>query len=489
MTEDGDRKPPGGTLDGAAGDVAPAAPGAAAPSVPQPEDPGEAEAVPPPQAVETPAAGDGTSSPPVPPVDPDPEPPVDPPAQVTALPGEPPSGVSVAEQTMLPKPVAQDAAPQHAVPQEPTAPASAHPEPEPPEPAPLSPVLASPAPESTASPLPQVPADGPPAAVELPANLAADPPTEPTPSDSPPPPAEAVPAAIALEPVETLPPAPSSASPATAVPALILPRRTAGFVQYAGWRLVESLATLGVAILLIRLLLPTSTSPDWSGLGERLAVTAPLLLLALLLGAGLGWALGALAIRLGGRLGGIVSGTAELGTSLSPLVLGLLLLLILSGALAWFPPGGFVPWQQDVGSAFLSLVLPAAALGLPLALALTAELWRQARAGRDGRLLAAAADRGIARGRAIAEIIMPQAWAGVWTALILPLSLLPALALVIETAFYLPGLSRQLFGAIAAGDIGGLQLALVALAALVVLVRFVAELLRGATNPLLTDRR
>ena len=273
-----------------------------------------------------------------------------------------------------------------------------------------------------------------------------------------------------------------------AVPALVLPRRAVGLLQFAGLRFAESLATLGVAVLLIRLLLPTSTSPEWSGLGERLAVTGPLLLLALLLAAGIGSALGALANRLGGRLGGAIAVIEELGTSLSPLVLGLLLLLVLGGTLAWFPPGGFVPWGQDIASAFLSLVLPAASLGLPLALALAAELWRQARAARDGRVIAAASDRGLGRGRAIKEIIMPQAWAGVWTALVLPLSLLPPLALIIETAFYLPGLSRLLFGALAARDIGGLQLALIALAALVVLARFAVELLRGFSNPMLTDR-
>lgn len=430
MIEDGDKEPPGDVPDGEGAEIAPAAVADA---------PVDAASVPAPQPPISNTAELDVSDPP-PPADPANEAPAE----------TPETSASPPDVTPAPEAPEQAAAAKESAATEP--PPAVEPPSEPPAAAEAS--NAAPAAETIAL-------------VETPAE----------PAESP---AAPGPSAPPAEEITTLAPA----SP----PPLVLPRRLPDVLEYAGWRLLETVGTFALAALLIFLLLPTSTSPDWSGLGERLAVTLPLLGLALLAAGALGVALGMLAIRLGGRIGGAIAFLAELGTGLSSLVLGLLLVLIVSGLLAWLPPGGFVPWEQDVGAALLSLVLPAAALAVPLALSFAAALWRAARPVLFGPALAAAADRGLDRRTAIRQIVLPSAWAAVWPALIVPLTLLPVVALILETAFYLPGLSRLLFAAIADRDIAGLQMALLAVAALVALCRLIGELLRGACDPLLTDR-
>src|SRR3954470_10506430 len=110
-------------------------------------------------------------------------------------------------------------------------------------------------------------------------------------------------------------------------------------------------------------------------IAARLAVTVPLALLAMLLAALIGAGVGGLAALRPDSAGDrVVTVLAAILTGAPNFWLGMVLGLALAGGLHWLPTGGFVPWQQNFGSALLSLLLPALALALPVGCALAIEM-------------------------------------------------------------------------------------------------------------------
>lgn len=316
------------------------------------------------------------------------------------------------------------------------------------------------------------PPDTPPAAAELPAL----PPTEPGPDT-------AVPEADAPA---RPPPSPIAHAASPHAP---LPGRGADLAAFVASRLGSTLLTLSLAVGLLWLALPVDALPELSLLAEGLAVTLPLMGLALLVALVIGGACGLARLFLGRATGWVIGALGLLTTGLSPLLLALGLVLVVAGVLGWLPPGGFVPWQQDVAGAFASLTLPALALGLPLAL-----LAAQALADAAAPILARGeiergAETGLTRRRALWQLVLPEALPDALARLFVPLSLLPPLTLVVEAVFYLPGLSRSVLGPIAARDAGGLLAGLATVAGLVVLCRLALELCRGLLDPRLTDQK
>lgn len=320
--------------------------------------------------------------------------------------------------------------------------------------------------------------------------------SEPAPADTPPPAAELP----ALLPVE---PAPDTAAPEADAPAApppspvahaaprhaLLPGRGADLAAFVASRVGGALLTLAIATGILWLALPAGALPDLSPLAEHLAVTLPLLGLALLVALVMGGALGLARLFLGRATGRLVGGLGLLTTGLSPLLLALVLVLVVAGVLGWLPPGGFVPWQQDVLGALASLTLPALALGLPLGLLAAQALGDATRPILARGEIERGAETGLPRRRALWQLVLPEALPDALGRLVVPLSLLPPLTLVVEAVFYLPGLSRSVLGPLAARDAGGLLAGLVVLAALVVLCRLVLELCRGLLDPRLTDRK
>lgn len=234
-------------------------------------------------------------------------------------------------------------------------------------------------------------------------------------------------------------------------------------------------AVAGAALLLFLLLdlLPqaggTAPLPErlfglaTDGLGERLAVTLPLVLLALLLAGSAGLGLGLLSVRSAPWARTVVGAATTLLAVVPPFWLGMLLALLFAGVLKLLPANGFVPWSGSVGGALASLLLPALALALPHAGQLARRVQREFEAARDERALLE---------RRMAGLGPREAEWQLGFARLLPLlpglvarlfgSLLAAAALV-EGVFYLPGLGRQVLGAAVQHDLPLLRGSLLAL--------------------------
>lgn len=218
--------------------------------------------------------------------------------------------------------------------------------------------------------------------------------------------------------------------------------------------------------------------------GERLAVTLPLALLALIIAAAAGVGLGLAAGRYRGTLIDRLARTlAAVLALLPPFWLGMLLALFFAGLLKLLPASGFVPWGNPLG-ALASLLLPALALGLPYAGQLALRIRRDL-GSVDAREVMRLRAEGIIAPRAIWQLglartlpELPQALARTFGALLIG-------AALVESVFYLPGLGRQILGAAEQHDLALLRGGLFVLVMVAAFGMLLLALLRVFVDPVL----
>ena len=112
-------------------------------------------------------------------------------------------------------------------------------------------------------------------------------------------------------------------------------------------------------------------APVGALLAQRLAVTLPLIGLALVVagvaGVGMGYAAG----RADGITDRALTALAKVIGTLPGLWIALILVLVFATSLHWLPSGGFVQWTSNPAMSVASLLLPAIALALPTSASVT----------------------------------------------------------------------------------------------------------------------
>ena len=219
--------------------------------------------------------------------------------------------------------------------------------------------------------------------------------------------------------------------------------------------------------------------------GERLAVTLPLALLALIVAGTVGTGLGLAAGRYRGMVDRLVRALSGVLALLPPFWVGMLLALLFAGLLKLLPASGFVPWSNPAG-ALASLLLPALALGLPYAGQLALRIRRDfgniaerdvQRRRTDG-IVGAEASWQLGLARALPEL--PQALARTFGAMLIG-------ATLVESVLFLPGLGRQILGAAEQHDLallrGGLLLLIMVAAFCMLLLALLRVLVDPALRP------
>ena len=222
-------------------------------------------------------------------------------------------------------------------------------------------------------------------------------------------------------------------------------------------------------------------------LGPRLAVTVPLALLALLLTVVAGLGLGVIAALHPRRWPDLAAMTfAQAGMAVPNFWLGLLLILLFAVHLQWLPSGGFAGWQAGFGSAFASLLLPALALAAVQA-AILARVSRAAilDVARDDFVRTARA-KGLTTAAVIVRHALRNALVPITALMGMQFAYLIAGAVVVENVFFLPGLGRFVFQAIANRDLIVVESVVLLLAAFVIVVTFAADVAARAIDPRLT---
>ena len=217
---------------------------------------------------------------------------------------------------------------------------------------------------------------------------------------------------------------------------------------------------------------------------NRVELSLPLALLAILLSTGIAIPLGVFAASRHRKVADTgIMGFAQLGVAVPNFWFAILLILLFSVKLGWFSAGGFAGWDAGWFPAFKSLVLPAVALALPQAAIL-------ARVTRSSVLdtvqedyIRTARAKGLSRSQTLWRHAVRNALIPVVTILGLQLSFLLAGTIIIENVFYLPGVGRLLFQAIAQRDLMVVKNLVLVLAATVVLINFLVDLLYAVLDP------
>ncbi len=191
---------------------------------------------------------------------------------------------------------------------------------------------------------------------------------------------------------------------------------------------------------------------------ERLAVTLPLAILAIILSVLIAVPLGVAAAARRGAFSTLLPRCfPQMGIAVPGFWVGLLLILLFATSLGWMPAGGFPGWSSGVWPALKALALPAIALALPQAGVLT-RVTRSAVLDilhEDFARTAVAegsSDRAVLRGHVVPNALVP-----VMTILGLQFTFLVAGAVLIENVFTLPGLGRLAYQALSQRDIIVLQ--------------------------------
>jgi peptide/nickel transport system permease protein len=246
--------------------------------------------------------------------------------------------------------------------------------------------------------------------------------------------------------------------------------------RYASW--LEGLATgnLGESV--------AYDTPITQLLAERIAVTLPLALLAMLLTTVIALVLGIYAASRHNRVGDVgVMAASQLGLSIPNFWFAILLILLFAVKLQWFSAGGFPGWDDGVGPALKALVLPAVALAVVQAAILT-RITRSAVLDvlREDYVRTARA-KGLSRRAVLWRHVLRNAMVPVLTVMGLQLANLLTGTIVVENVFSLPGLGRLVFQAIANRDIAVVRNVVMLFAAAVIVINFVVDVLYGVIDP------
>ena len=219
-------------------------------------------------------------------------------------------------------------------------------------------------------------------------------------------------------------------------------------------------------------------------IAERLAVSAPLALMAMVLTTAAALALGIYAAARHNRLGDVgVMAASQVGIAIPNFWFAILLILVFSVKLQWFSAGGFPGWEEGAWPALKALILPAVALAVVQA-AILARITRSAVLDvlREDFVRTARA-KGLSQRQVLWRHVLRNAFVPVLTVMGLQFANLLTGTIVVENVFSLPGLGRLIFQAISNRDLLVVQNVVMLLAASVIVINFVVDVLYVVIDP------
>ncbi|MEQ8602743.1 MAG: ABC transporter permease [Marivibrio sp.] len=219
-------------------------------------------------------------------------------------------------------------------------------------------------------------------------------------------------------------------------------------------------------------------------LAERIALSAPLALLAFALSTVLALPLGVFAATRRGSAGDwAVIGFAQIGLAVPNFWFGILLILVFAVQWGLFSSGGFPGWEAGIGPAIKALILPAVALALSEA-AILARVARSAMLETLGEdYIRTARAKGLSERRVLFGHALRNAMIPVATIMGLQFAFLVMGAVIVENVFYLPGLGRLLLQSIFQRDLVVVRDLVLLLSGFVILVNLLVDLAYAAIDP------
>ena len=217
---------------------------------------------------------------------------------------------------------------------------------------------------------------------------------------------------------------------------------------------------------------------------ERLTVTVPLAVMAMVLTSGLALVVGIYAASRHNRLGDVgLMGLSQMGIAVPNFWFAILLILLFSVHLQWFSAGGFPGWEDDPAQALKALVLPTLSLAVVQS-AILARITRSAvlEVMREDFVRTARA-KGLSQRATLWRHVLRNALIPVVTVMGLQFANLLAGTIVVENVFYLPGLGRLVFQSIANRDLIVVRNCVMLMAGMVIVVNFCVDVLYAVIDP------
>ena len=217
---------------------------------------------------------------------------------------------------------------------------------------------------------------------------------------------------------------------------------------------------------------------------EKLPATAALVLLAFAITVAASFPLGiAAARREGSLLDRVITVLNQICMSVPPVFVGILLCFLFGITLRVFVPGNFVSFQDSPGQFFLYMLFPALSVALSR-IAMTVKMLRSSILDEMNKdYIRTAFSRGRTRADALRLHALRNAIIPVIAFLAVTAAELVAGSIVVEQVFTVPGLGRLLLASIANRDFPVAQAVVILLAAWVVVVNFIADILYQYMDP------
>ncbi|WP_281983771.1 ABC transporter permease [Thalassorhabdomicrobium marinisediminis] len=232
----------------------------------------------------------------------------------------------------------------------------------------------------------------------------------------------------------------------------------------------------------------TYKTPVAELVSDRIWVSLPLAVYALILSTLVAFPAGILAAARRGGLGDVsIMGATQLGVAIPNFWFAMILVLVFAINLRWFPSGGFPGWDDPL-AALKSLTLPAIALALPQA-AILARVMRSSLLDMLSEdFIRTARAKGLSRRQALWRHAVRNALIPVLTIIGLQFAFLLAGGIIIEQVFFLPGLGRLIFQSISARDLIVVESVVMLLVFTVIVVNFTVDLAYALVDPRLRSR-
>ncbi len=228
----------------------------------------------------------------------------------------------------------------------------------------------------------------------------------------------------------------------------------------------------------------TYLTPVGTLIAERLQVSAPLALMAMMMSLLIAFPVGVVAAsRRGGIVDTVLSAIMQIGMAVPNFWFAMLLILVFSTQLHWFAAGGFVGWDAGFFPALKGLLLPAVALAAPQAAIIARVLRSALLETMNEDYVRTARAKGLSFEQSLWRHALRNALIPVLTIIGLQLPFLLAGGIIIENVFSLPGLGRLVFQAITQRDLIVVQSVVIVLVFAVVTVTFLIDLAYLAVDP------
>lgn len=222
---------------------------------------------------------------------------------------------------------------------------------------------------------------------------------------------------------------------------------------------------------------------------DRLLVSLPLAIYALILSTALALPVGMIAAMRRGTLTDVgIMGTTQLGIAVPNFWFAMLLVLLFAVSLRLFSAGGFPGWDAGFLAGLKALTLPAVSLAFPQA-SILARITRSALLETLNQdYIRTARAKGLTERQTIVGHALRNALIPVMTIIGLQFAFLLAGAVIIENVFFLPGLGRLIFQGITQRDLVVVESVVMLLVFAVVMVNFLVDVAYAAIDPRLRIR-